>query len=446
MPTRFSVGNGSFTPLRSLEECTQAVARFVDICGRDAWFRRVGQLLGDMERSPFEARIASDNHWVELELAFQMQQALTSADHRRKPDLLGLAVMSFAHTTVALHSGLPPAGRRVLEGRLADGLNSGFASLFQELDLASMLMETGSEVAFPDFEGVGRHDLDVCSNGMTYAVECKSLSADAGRKVHRRDFYRFMARLGTPDSHGAPPRRIVLVTMDGRLPAESAQQSAIGALVRKAFEASPGTEFTGPACGVRREHTAGFEEALSALGGDVKASCRQVYGQNSHVAGPMSPEGFQLVVVRSRREDDPSKAALAARKSAGSQLPRDRLGIVAIQYEEIRNADLAQPGFRRRAAILDNYCYHKLELAHVGAYYHCAFRPHHDAGGRRVKPGFASWSPAWQAHAHRTAFHSDLPNSTFAGLVGADNWDPDDPAMDWADPGVKPDPPHQPQE
>jgi hypothetical protein len=94
-----------------------------------------------------------------------------------------------------LHESLGAVGQRVLKGRLLDGLNTGFSGLFLELDLASMLLNADCEVGFPDFEGRANYDLDVISGGASLAIECKSISADAGRKIHRGDFYRFMSMI-----------------------------------------------------------------------------------------------------------------------------------------------------------------------------------------------------------------------------------------------------------
>jgi hypothetical protein len=106
------------------------------------------------------------------------------------------AALDFANAAVNLHQKLNERGRRILLGRLRDGLNNGFAGLFLEIDTAVQLVKGGYQVRYPDFDGSGSHDLDAVRGNVSMAIECKGISADAGRKIHRRDFYRFMELVG----------------------------------------------------------------------------------------------------------------------------------------------------------------------------------------------------------------------------------------------------------
>lgn len=61
-----------------------------------------------------------------------------------------------------------------------------------ELMAATHFVHRGHEVIWPEMEGIGRFDLlvnNLGTNGLE--IECKSISADKGRKIHRRDAMEF---------------------------------------------------------------------------------------------------------------------------------------------------------------------------------------------------------------------------------------------------------------
>src|SRR6266851_5832537 len=157
-----STGNGRFIRAAAHEDWAVALPRFVSLMDDKRWVRRVGQLIADAERSPYGAKIVDDHHWLEVELGWQ--SAVLAETGKLPPSLVALrsaAALMFASTVVDLANSLGAFGRRVLRGRLRDGLNTGFAGLFLELSLASMLLDADCEVGFPDFEGRANYDLDV---------------------------------------------------------------------------------------------------------------------------------------------------------------------------------------------------------------------------------------------------------------------------------------------
>src|SRR3546814_15179054 len=61
--------------------------------------------------------------------------------------------------------------------------------------VAQRLAIDGFHLEFPDLEGTGQFDVAFSLENIRGEVECKSLSADAGRQIHRKDFYRFIAAM-----------------------------------------------------------------------------------------------------------------------------------------------------------------------------------------------------------------------------------------------------------
>ncbi len=251
------------------------------------------------------------------------------------------------------------------------------------------------------------------------AIECKSISADAGRKIHRRDFYRFMDLL---QPGGIPPTSVtssvaVVVTMTDRFPADRPGQDQIASRVRELFQAEPDTRRSGDGYSVDTErfNSVDLTTATSNL---EAATLRGRWGENSHVAGVNIGGMWNLVVVRSIREDDASREALAARKKAAKQLPVHRPGMIALQYEEITVQDLRKPAFRRRLAILDAAIYRDERAAHVVGVYHCAFDGRWPHAGQLGKPAVATWRSPEYGALMPGALGAFIDDAQFGRLLG----------------------------
>lgn len=71
---------------------------------------------------------------------------------------------------------------------LLDALKNDFGSLEHEMCAVAHLVSRGFDIELPDIEGTGRFDILARKDGCEIEVECKSVSYDAGRKIHRSDF------------------------------------------------------------------------------------------------------------------------------------------------------------------------------------------------------------------------------------------------------------------
>lgn len=388
----------------------RALRQLETLIGPEMWRRRTQQLVEAVTSSPYSAKIIADYHWIELELVAQFDEIrrvglITCGDVSNQT----AAALDFADAAVSLHTRLTERGRRILVGRLRDGLNNGLAGLFLEIDTAQHLIGQGYEVRFPDFDGTGQHDLDAVRNNLSIAIECKSISADAGRKVHRRDFYRFMEllQLGGSPSVGSSSSMAVVVTMADRFPSTRATQDEIAHHIRALFRAGPGARRSGMGFYVHAEPFTNVD-LVAATSNLRPEALRRRWGANAHVAGFSVNGRWNLVIVRSARQDDTSREALAARKKAAKQLPVDRPGVIAIQYEAITVQDLVKPPFRGRLTILDAAMLQDARLAHVAGIYHCAFDGRWQHADLLGKPAVATW---------RTPHHADLMSRSFGTAI-----------------------------
>lgn len=355
--------------------------RFLDLVGSKRLFKRLDQLDADQRQSPFRQQIVADYHWLELAIGFQID--VLTKNGCLLPELVDatdLAALHFAANIVEAHARLTEEGQRTLQGRLRDGLKAetGYAAIYLELDLARQLMTQGYEVDFVDMEGRGRFDLEYGKPGFRAELECKSISADAGREIHRKDFYRFMEAISPAlNAHRNLRRREVLViTLRDRLSPNTDEQADL----RRAVAQMLGSGATAPLEEVAsfRLQRRSYADCLADVPTDDPKlfynACRRAFGQNTHIAGGFAEDCGCLIVMRSEREDDTSKPVLEAIRKAANQFSRTKPAIIALQFQEVEAADLMLPNLRQRMGVLSRTLFGHYGATHVVAIYFCGFR------------------------------------------------------------------------
>ncbi len=407
---------------------------FLALAETERWKKRAVQFARDVTESPFLAKIVTHYHWLELALSTQLT-IYETVGHlvREEVDLRSLAALQFAGTVVEVHRRLSPVGQIALKGRIRDGLNAdtGFAALHLEMQMAAFLLADGFSVEFPDLDGTGRYDIRFTKGETEGEVECKSLSTDGGRKIHRKDFYRFIDALGPGIGARAAggANEVLLVTVEDRLPADTPKQTALRAAAERILT-QPGLDsLAGEFFTITREsYSKHLGSAPLSSEQEFYRACQNAFGDNCHVSGAMNEAGVCLIVVRSRREDDHSKPHLEALKKAASQFSRTRPGFIAVQFDDIGATDLTLPHVRRRAALLSNSLFHQCETAHVAAAYYCGYGTMHLAPEGVGSPAFSCWNPRFSMPVDGLPFRAGLSNSEFARLlgVGPNATDPDD--------------------
>ena len=420
-PVRFKLETDS----RSL---TEALHNFIDCAGRDRWKKRALQLSIEADKSPSLAKIVSDYHWLEVVLSTQLIGLETTGQLPREGNTMEcVAALHFAEMVTQARSRLSMNARIALDGRIRDGLKAetGFASLYLEMDLARQLLEAGFDIEFVDLEGVGRYDLRFWKEGIEGEVECKSLSTDAGRKVHRKDFYRFVDSI---ESELASRVRgdcseVLLITLEDRLPADSGRQKILrGAAARMLTE--PGIESISESFfSIKRERIPWrVSDVQSASEKAFYRLCRSVYGDTCHVSGALTESGGYLLVMRSRKEDDHSKPVLEAIKKAATQFSGTRPGFIAVQFDDLRAQDLLLPHLRRNMGLLSYYLFHQCQAEHVAATYFCIFGGLTAFEGGIGRPAFAVPNPKLRFQvdpAQYAPFLASLSDAEFARRLGA---------------------------
>jgi hypothetical protein len=408
------------------EKLTPYLGRFLALAGAEAWEKRMRQLVQDMRRSEAQVKIVSDYHWLEIFLSEQADAVAARGDLDAPTMPEDFAVLQFAGIVVEVFQRLSPQGQRALQGRLRSALTAetGFAALYLEMDMARRLFNEGNEVEFPDLEGMAQYDLHFSNERVSGELECKSLSADAGRKIHRKDFYRLLEKVQMQLLRRAESgaREILVVTLTDRLPSQAARQQQICVAIQRIVGDSSLTTLEGEFFSITRED---FRPPLDEVRADEREfykACVRIYGENVHVAGPMPEQGRCILVMRCILEDDTSKPWLEAMEKAVTQFSGTRPGFIAVQFNDLAPHELMTPSLRRRAAILFNAIIRRPDALHVAATFHCPYRGLVAAPGGVGAPGFSILNLECTFPinmADYSALLGSVPDEEFARLIGS---------------------------
>jgi len=386
--------------------------RFVAMIGVKAWDKRATALLQQARGTAFQSYVVERYHWLELELAYLRRWRQKAGGlSPRMESAASTSALRFAAFCVEIDARLNPRGRAELRGRLRDALKSdgGFAPLYIEVLHAAALSSHGFEIDLPDLEKSARYDVEGERNGTVFTSECKHISADAGRRIHQKDFYRLIQELFDtlvpPASARAAPS-IILITLDDRLPSADASRRAIVGAVRHIVNEPLETRIRGAFFEVAKLSYAanfGFDPITDRT--IFRERAQELFGANCHAVTTADQYAGLTIVMRSLVEDDHTKPQLEALKAAARQLPIDKTAFVAVQFDDLDFSELLYPHVAERLQMVANYFFATRDSAHIGAVVFSAYRP-----SRRIDP-VHEWNPlvvCWNP-AFNEEFKTGLP-------------------------------------
>lgn len=217
------------------------ISEFVAIVPWSLWRRRVETLKSDLKRNRIWEGYILERHGLELALP-AMRQHLRATGRLLWPprEAAEYSLASFMAMIVRVHANLSKAGKDRLAGALRSGLEkeAGLGPLAFEMKVVAHLMSQGFDVVFNDLDSGGGFDFLACRDGAKLEVECKYVSADIGRQIHRRKIYDLGGILQSVVSsalNGSTVGRLVRVTLPGRLTGERLQQEAIAGRIGSAL-------------------------------------------------------------------------------------------------------------------------------------------------------------------------------------------------------------------
>lgn len=368
--------------------------RFVAMIGVKAWDKRATALLQQARGTAFQGYIVERYHWLELELAYLRRWRQKAGGlSPRMESAASTSALRFAAACVEIDARLNARGRAELRGRLRDALksNCGFAPLYLEVLHAAALSSHGFEVDLPDLEKRARYYVEGERNGIAFAIECKHITADAGRRIHQKDFYRIVHELFDtlmPPGSGQAIPAIILVTLDDRLPAADAARRELVDIVRQIVAGPIETRIRGGFFEVAKlSYAANFGLVPITDRTVFHERTKELFGADCHAVTTADRYAGLTIVMRSLIGDDHTKPQLDALKAAARQLPTDKATFVALQFDDLDFSELLFPHVAERLQLVANYFFATRESAHIGAAVFSAYRP-----SMRIDP-VNEWNP-----------------------------------------------------
>lgn len=249
---------------------------------------------------------------------------------------------------------LGETGKRRLEGMLRDAINRefGLAPLDYEMQVARHLMHKQFDVEFNDMEGRRpAFDFLAMKKDLSAEVECKFITGDIGRKVHRALCYRLIDSLRETTATRQQVGRlrkglIVRLVVSGRLRRDQEQQATLSKLLKESLLGWKSAKTGSAHISVREFDAALAAEWVNAAGldrGRMEKTLRERLGlANKNMGVFVQGKGVVVVVVDSDEPDNVLSAIYSELlDSAKRQLSGSRPGILACHLADVRGDQLA---------------------------------------------------------------------------------------------------------
>lgn len=216
-------------------EIPHLFARFKEVIGERYWLKRITSIKQDFPDHSFLANFLAKENEVAFALArcsnLVHRYGLIPIQEAENRDLY--SAMSLAAQTLSImdHSSKNEAEKFVQRIRGAFKNPDDMRAIQLEIMAATHFALRGHQISWPEMEGIGTFDLlikDLGTNGLE--VECKSISEDKGRKIHRREAFEFH-HLVKPGLQTLSQRLqcgiSVVLTLPERLPVMYKQKQAL---------------------------------------------------------------------------------------------------------------------------------------------------------------------------------------------------------------------------
>lgn len=222
-------------------ELPKVLHTFASISGVGMWSKRIKSLHLAEKDNPYLRNYFVDRHGLELALGDILRYKKNTGRCPWPPrNTDEYRLYSFLVVFVQVFNKLSLVGQRRLLGSLQTGLEKefGLGPLAFEMRIAAHLMSQGFAFDFHDLKSGGGYDFLATSGSTEIEVECKHVSADIGRQVHRADVYRLGSVLRPIIEsflHGGRGGRLVTVNLPGRLTSNKEHQQALAGHIRTAL-------------------------------------------------------------------------------------------------------------------------------------------------------------------------------------------------------------------
>lgn len=259
--------------------------------------------------------------------------------------------MAFAAQALSIIDMSKPNQARQLVRRIHGALKNpdDMRALQLELATATHFTRRGYSVDWPEMDGTGCIDLVIDDlSASALEVECKSISEDKGRKIHKReaiDFYHLLAPKLNSMGNSLRVGLAAVLTVNGRFPTSFKDRQQIAHAVSKnLLNGRSVTELSGASLRVSE-----FDPSLlGAIGSEgvpiiTRAAVDQITQTNDReaiIAGRKS--GGAIVFVVQSSDDDTLLPSIfdTIAKSANKQLSKNRAGMFLVGLHGIKDESL----------------------------------------------------------------------------------------------------------
>ena len=338
-----------FKPESDVSRFPTLLNKFLSITGWEPWHKRIESLQYQLESNPLLEEFLVERHALELCMGYLK-------DYHQGTGTIPLVIegsgqyrlYSFIAMVALVYDGLADKGKKRLAGMLQGGLKDqiGLAPLQNEIETAAHLMQRGFDVTFSDLETGGGFDFLASRGEIAIEVECKMVSGDLGRQIHRRrllDFWKHAYPVLQEALNRTNGGCLIRIVLSSRLYGQT--KFLRGICDRLAAALWNRTSLSGPdPCAVHLEDFDLSGSPFFSPSGDglergrIGEFVKERFGIiNRHMCVLYRPsQGAIIVVVESLQKDAVLKGLLRQLKSsARDQFTLTRPGLLVVQFYDL---------------------------------------------------------------------------------------------------------------
>ncbi len=328
------------------EDIPSVFERFRDLIGAHHWSKRVALLKAEMKGN----RLLKDYLTQENEMAFSLQVSTDLANKFGRIPVHHLdcsplySCMAFAAQILSIAETLGNVQRNQLVRRVHGALKNpdDMRGLRLELTVATHFLRRGLDVEWPEMVGGGTMDLVVPQLGSRgLEIECKSISDDKGRKIHRRETLEFCSLVAPKLNDLGKDLKVGVVavlTLDERMPGNFASRKNLAqSVLRNVLSGSSICRLDGASLRIQEFDLALLGEfgndGLPLISRERIDSITGTANRQALIVGRKS--GGAIVFVLQSAQDDSmlSYTFNTLSRSANKQFSGDRAGLFLVGLE-----------------------------------------------------------------------------------------------------------------
>jgi len=328
-------------------EMPSVFARFREIVGERHWRKRVDSIKVDWKGRPYLRDLLQEINAIAV--ALDRCSSLTSrygqlADiHTRDRSLY--PAFQLAAQTLSIMDAVPSDQARRFVRRLHGAFKNpdDMRAVQLELGVATHFIRRGNQVSWPEIDNTGSFDLlvhDIGTEGLE--VECKSVSNDCGRRIHKRDALEFNHLIRQEVEVLASKLHsglAVILTVPERLPTGFNDRQALAREVRRAIVSGRNSMLAdGSDIRILEFDVSKYPNLGPPDSAAVRDDINNITGTENRATMILGRKnGGALVFVVKSSQDDTLLSYIfkTAGDAARSQLSGNRAGIIVVELDGI---------------------------------------------------------------------------------------------------------------